>query len=454
MTDETGKCFEGDPKILLDDTNVGQDNGVKSWYPQPHDIIKRRSDGKIFHGTFRSYKCNLETVNENEICSECASVTKMKSFKKRLKLRLSYNGEKRGDTIRFDYLSHQELLIKARHQSKTISNLNDELFLTKSTAARLRIRKKALAEKLAQFASTGDMKAVAHKLVTAANEGKLRKKNVLSGMIQTVAKNLHRQPQGRRFETSVQEFYEVILILGGPRLARFVAENLDGPGINTIYHWRQTNSLSLKTNLCESNISQFIELYEKFMKKHNISNRVPVLTAEDETAIKAVVSYGQEFDELIGFCGAKLADGTHECLLDKRIVIGDDEHSYDRLVKAFQENQVGGYARVILLNPLHPNLPRVVLWLTPTCNRFTHLDVERQWTTILTEYTKKLESVLGPLIGQSSDGDSRRSKLQMQNMLCDDQGGTFQPIPSHLGFFMSVKKRSLCRWTVRHSKSW
>ena len=118
-----------------------------------------------------------------------------------------------------------------------------------------------------------------------------------------------------------------------------------------------------------------------------------------------------------------MADGSHKCLFDKRIVIGDDENSYDRMVKAFQEHQVGGYARAILLNPLHPNLPRVVLWLTPTCNRFTHVDVEKQWTSILTEYKKELESVLGPLIGQSSDGDSRRAKLQMQNMLCDSKEG-------------------------------
>ena len=316
-------------------------------------------------------------------------------------------------------MSHEELLKKACQQSKRIDELSDHLFLRKSTAVRLKIRRELLKEKLSKYASTGDMKAVAHKLVVAANDGKLKKKQVLSDMLQTVAHNLHRQPKGRRYNKSVQEFYEVLLILGGPRLARFVAENLDGPGINTMYHWRQMNSLKLKTHVCESNMLQFIELYKNCKQKHGINHRVPVLTAEDETAIKAVVSYAQE------------SDGTHNCLLDKRIEIGDNENSYNGL----------DYARVILLNPLHLSFPRVVLWLTPTCNRFTHADVERQWKIILKAYKKELESILGPLIGQSSDGDARRCKLQLQNMLYDETE-KFQPIPSNLGFIMSVKKEN------------
>ena len=40
------------------------------------------------------------------------------------------------------------------------------------------------------------------------------------------------------------------------------------------------------------------------MQKHNIHEKVPVLTAEDETS-KAEIKYCQKTDELIGFCGKK-----------------------------------------------------------------------------------------------------------------------------------------------------
>ena len=69
-----------------------------------------------------------------------------------------------------------------------------------------------------------------------------------------------------------------------------------------------------------------------------------------------------------------------------------------------------------------------------TCNRFTAGDVEEQWDLIQREYGAKVEPVLGPLIGHSSDGDSRRRKGMLKNMA--NIGDTFQPIPFYAGYYI------------------
>ena len=47
---------------------------------------------------------------------------------------------------------------------------------------------------------------------------------MLLDTLETIAENLHvKSIRGNRYKASVREFYEVILILGGPRLANFAS---------------------------------------------------------------------------------------------------------------------------------------------------------------------------------------------------------------------------------------
>ena len=55
-------------------------------------------------------------------------------------------------------------------------------------------------------------------------------------------------------------------------------------------------------------MSILAEYYKKIVSKYGIKNRIPVLTAEDETAIKSTISCDQKRDQLIGFCGEKCDD--------------------------------------------------------------------------------------------------------------------------------------------------
>ena len=101
-------------------------------------------------------------------------------------------------------------------------------------------------------------------------------------------------------------------MLGGPRIATFVAINLGGPEIHSIYWWRNQHRVDISGGIQESNFKKLGPLYKEAMA--NISSTsVPVLAAEDETAIIGHVTYHQDADELLGFCGV---NGQHHACLD------------------------------------------------------------------------------------------------------------------------------------------
>lgn len=85
------------------------------------------------------------------------------------------------------------------------------------------------------------------------------------------------------------------------------------------------------------------------------------------------------------------------------------------------------------------SLPKIPVLIMPTCNKFTHQLVYCQWCQLGQLLKQFLEPVLGPLIGNSSDGDSRRRKLMLQSA----EGNTeseFRPIPQDLGFIFNATR--------------
>lgn len=75
----------------------------------------------------------------------------------------------------------------------------------------------------------------------------------------------------------------------------------------------------------------------------------------------------------------------------------------------------------------------------PTCNRFDHEFVIRQWQTVERLYDKELHDIVGPSIGHSSDGDSRRRKRMLQ-LGRSNIGSRYRPVPTELGFVLSCRK--------------
>ncbi len=73
----------------------------------------------------------------------------------------------------------------------------------------------------------------------------------------------------------------------------------------------------------------------------------------------------------------------------------------------------------VIIHPLHKDLPSLVCYMAPTCNKFTTKDCSDKYETLKAMYKESgLEHVLGPVLGTSSDGDSRRRLLQTLRMWC------------------------------------
>ena len=147
--------------------------------------------------------------------------------------------------------------------------------------------------------------------------------------------------------------------------------------------------------------------------------------------------YSQEKDELLGFCGIK--GPNHQCLDHFTVKVGEGEEGYNTIFSAFRKNVIGNYTRAIILSPIAPNLPRLPILIMPTCNCFDTEFVHRQWQEIERLFENELEGTLGPLIGHSSDVDSRRRKLMLQ-LMKSKEGLQFQPIPQDLGFALSCRE--------------
>ena len=352
-----------DPKILLEDIKPGQDNRQLSWYA----IKDYQADGiepMPKRGTFRVNGCQGVTVKPNSVCAACQRIPTMLSVKKCLLLqhKVSQDGPRSTHCLRYDCIDISETLETMRRQNWALIMAKSQLFFMRSRKARLQIHVRSLRKKLTEFATRGNFRAITHKIWKAGEEGKFADKQVLLDTIQTVANNLNVKPRRKRFQISVRQFYETILILGDPWLAPFVSENMDGPDIHTIYGWRQRNIKKVLTDASTETFIQLTNIHKDAKAKADITTPIPVLTAEDETVIKAEVSYILETDKLLGFCGKMEEPGkVHQCLMPIRVVVGDDKESYTRMIEAFNTTHIGMQARVVLLNPLHRHLLKIAV---------------------------------------------------------------------------------------------
>ena len=170
------------------------------------------------------------------------------------------------------------------------------------------------------------MKSIYHKLQSTSDKGLLNDKQTLMGILESVSQNLHVNKNGKPYKAPLKLFLEVIMLWGGPRLATFVAMNICGPEVHSSYRWRDQHRLELEGGIQASNFKKLRDIYIEAMKTVDLCT-IPVLAAEDETAIMAQVTYNEAKDELLGFCGVD-GDG-HQCLDHFTINVGEGEKGYN-----------------------------------------------------------------------------------------------------------------------------
>ena len=131
-------------------------------------------------------------------------------------------------------------------------------------------------------------------------------------------------------------------------MATFVAQNLFGPEIHSLYRWRNRDRITLEGGINRADMSKIAVIYRESIAKQfkSKASLVPVSAAEDETAAISKVTYSQEKDELLGFCSIKGAN--HQFLDQFTVRVGDGEERYNTIFSALRNNVIGSYARAIM----------------------------------------------------------------------------------------------------------
>ena len=112
---------------------------------------------------------------------------------------------------------------------------------------------------------------------------------------------------------------------------------INGPEIHSVYRWRNQHKVTLTCGLDEGNFKALKSVFSKLKDKLPC---VPVIMAENETAIVPEIHYNQEQDKLQCICGAKGVN--HKCLDRLEVPVGNGEDGYNTII-----NGEDGYNTII-----------------------------------------------------------------------------------------------------------
>ena len=136
---------------------------------------------------------------------------------------------------------------------------------------------------------------------------------------------------------------------------------------------------------------------------HGITGQILVIFVEDESKGRGWVSWEARWNTLLGFCG--LIE-NHNCITNYKPILGIGEVRYNKMLDSFRLDKVGGFGRVIVVNPLHEKLPHLVLIACCTCGCFDSGWIRSQWKKIDDLWKEHCYATIGPIIRHASDGDS------------------------------------------------
>ena len=399
---------------LFNDPHVGA-----VWYAEPHLTATFMRNGKFVkvNGTFRHTSCSRVDRSGrgfvNLSCELCSSIPKENDFYKRV-VREHFSVEKRGGRStgagrRLAYLSIPEIADYARLMRRKLSSQKLQHRSAQARIVQLKLKRPSLRE-LTRDATCGhNVLKFCHSIVNAHRSGALGGKPTLWDFLRDVAENLNRDRRGQRYRDNTKCLGEVMKVYGGRRMVDIFALNFAGPSYRQVKREVRKGVQFLPGEHAQI-FAAVAQIYREAKLAHNIIGPVPVILAEDETKVKGRVAWEPKWDTLAGFCGPS---ENHVCVPGFRPLVGSGEEGYCQLLESFGKNRKGTFARVVVVNPLHERLPRLVLIVCCTCNCFNSDWVRGQWDTIDRLWEEECLAAVGPIIGHASDGDSRRRQLML-----------------------------------------
>jgi hypothetical protein len=424
ISEYAGKSYRVDS--LVNDPKPGS-----LWIAEPNttaDFVFK-GEAVVVKGCFRHVQCKrLNGTGEpftNFTCSYCIEIEQATDFRLRV-LREGRALIKRGcrhtqSRRRIDYLQRTEVAEQSRTLAKKHREEKARHWLMKAKVVQLKVSHRGLKLSAIESFNRKDVLSFCNNILAAHSTNAFGGKPALWDFLRDVATNLNRVRQGHRFSKNSKSFAQAMRIYGGKRMCDLFSLNFGGPSYDCA---KRENKKGVQFIAGEhsSVFATVVEIYREAKKTHGLVGPIPIILAEDETKVKSRISWDARSDGLVGFCGEK---ENHVCISTFKPQVGNGESGYSSIVDSFRMNVKGSFARVIMVNPLHDKLPKLVLVVSCTCNRFNSSWVRNQWETIDTLWQDSCGLVIGPIIGHSSDGDSRRRQLMVEDY-CNKVGFRYE----------------------------
>ena len=368
---------------LLNDPHSGVD-----WYPEPHlsADVKVRGGLQNVESAFRHKNCKRVSGTSqpflNLTCLNCASIPRLHDFRMRV-LREKVSLIKRGHHsstggIRLGYLSISEISGQSRILLQKFRVMKLQCWNARTRIVQLKAKRPTLCESAENASSDINLIKFCNNIISAHRIGAFGGKDVLWDFLKDLAANLNRKKSGNRYSENTKSFAQAMRIYGGRRLCDLFALDFTGPSFDSIRRESRKGVLFVFGEH-EEIFQSIASIYIDAKAAHGLSRPIPVILAEDETKVKSHVFWEAWSDTLVGFCG--LIE-NHNCVTTYKPVVGVAEVGYNKVLQSFRQDKVGSFARVIVVNPLHEKLPRLVLVACCTCGCFDSTWVRAQWNKI------------------------------------------------------------------------
>ena len=356
---------------LIDDPHIGA-----VWYAEPHLTAAVNLEGKLVQvkGAFRHKNCHRLSMSAvpfpDLTCSMCALIPLETDFRLRVR-REEYALVKRGyhstaGRIQLGYLFAIEVNRHTMKLSKKFRLQKLHYCHARIRIVQLKAKRPTMRESAQNACADNNLTKFCNNIITAHRVGAFGGKDALWDFLKDVAQNLNRKNVGNRYFENTKCFAQAMRIYGGRRLGDLFALNYAGPSYDTIRRDSRKGVLFILGEHADI-FSSIASIYTDAKAVHGISGPIPVILAEDETKVCGRISWEARTDTMLGFCGPK---ESHTCIADYKPKVGDGHEGYNKLMESFKLNKVGGFARVIVVNPLHEKLPRLVLAARCTCGSF------------------------------------------------------------------------------------
>jgi hypothetical protein len=398
-------------------------DGGALWYPDAFYETTLQREGQEplkIEGTFRHRECM--SVD----CSKCSQIPQLNDFRQRVLREVAstpscFRGERVCQQgVRLQDLQRSELIETAAVWKERFEKANGHAYFLNITTARLQTSRGTLQEKLSQHLEEKKLPEVAEVLRRAYDAGYFENREGLLNFILDLGKNIISvdshggNAQGKRYHRSTKLMYEMLLEYGGPCALNFMSANLLGPSINTTRSEFRRSAFHYVDPMGDSVFLHMGKVFSDWKAKLGITGLIPFEVAEDEAAVIQLPTWNRRNDTIDGFCGLKTANpADHVCNFDLIV----PSSTFEEIKTAFETLKVASHARALVMNPLVAGMPRWIIGIFGTCNKFSAAEVLEQHDRIRSLHKLHLAASIGPLVSiPASDGDARRRKIQLDSI--------------------------------------